>query len=285
MRELFQGRVADPARRRVDDPQQRHFVGGPGEDFEIGQHVADLAAVVERLAADENVADTPAAQFRLEQSGLLVRAEENRNVAGRDAARVNQRRNLLHDRLGLGLFVLEWEETDFAGDRPAGLQSFFVPARVMDDEAVGQFEDGRVGAVIHLQADDFGAGKNLLEFQDVPHFGAAPAVNRLVVVADDAERAMPAARATRRARTGCRWCPGTRRFARGRSGPGGGRGRRENRGRADAVSSKRSSKSTAPAALDAPADSGDRRPPPGNRDRFRRTRSLAPGGRPPFSSG
>ncbi len=93
--------------------------------------------------------------------------------------------------VSLGLFVLKREEADFAGDGTAGLQPFFVAARIVDDEAIGQFEDGRVGAVIHLEPDDFRAGKNPLEFQDVSHFRAAPAVNRLVVVADDAERAMP----------------------------------------------------------------------------------------------
>ena len=46
-------------------------------------------------------------------------------------------------------------------------------------------------AVIALEADDHRAGKIVLEAQNVVDVGAAPAVDRLVVVADAAEIAMP----------------------------------------------------------------------------------------------
>src|SRR6185312_10784436 len=41
--------------------------------------------------------------------------------------------------------------------------------------------------VIALEPDDLGAGKVVLEAQDVVDLGAAPAVDRLVVVADAAD--------------------------------------------------------------------------------------------------
>src|SRR5437763_16984952 len=43
------------------------------------------------------------------------------------------------------------------------------------------------GAVIAFEADDLGAGEVVLEAQDVVDLGAAPAVDRLVVVADAAD--------------------------------------------------------------------------------------------------
>jgi hypothetical protein len=43
------------------------------------------------------------------------------------------------------------------------------------------------GAVVALQPDHLGAGKVLLEAQDVVDLGAAPAIDRLVVVADAAD--------------------------------------------------------------------------------------------------
>jgi hypothetical protein len=43
------------------------------------------------------------------------------------------------------------------------------------------------GAVVALEPDDLGAGKVVLEAQDVVDLGAAPAVDRLVVVADAAD--------------------------------------------------------------------------------------------------
>ena len=47
-------------------------------------------------------------------------------------------------------------------------------------------------AVVHFQPNDFGVGPIVLESQNVGDFGAAPAVNRLIVVAHDAQVAMPA---------------------------------------------------------------------------------------------
>ena len=60
-------------------------------------------------------------------------------------------------------------------------------ALVLGDQARGGGEDVAGRAVIALQADDRRAGKIVLEAQDVVDLGAAPAVDRLVVVADAAE--------------------------------------------------------------------------------------------------
>jgi len=48
-------------------------------------------------------------------------------------------------------------------------------------------EDMAGGAVIALEPDHLGAGKIVLEAQDVVDLGAAPAVDRLVVIADAAD--------------------------------------------------------------------------------------------------
>jgi hypothetical protein len=55
------------------------------------------------------------------------------------------------------------------------------------DEVRGGGEDVAGGAVIALEPDDLGAGEVVLEAQDVVDLGAAPAVDRLVVVADAAD--------------------------------------------------------------------------------------------------
>ena len=57
----------------------------------------------------------------------------------------------------------------------------------MGDEMGGGAEDMRGRAVVALQPDDGGARKILLEAQDVVDLGAAPAIDRLVVVADAAD--------------------------------------------------------------------------------------------------
>ena len=60
----------------------------------------------------------------------------------------------------------------------------------MLDDGVGRVEDGLGGAVILLELDDFDLGEMLFHVEQVGDFRAAPAVNALVIVADDAQVAM-----------------------------------------------------------------------------------------------
>src|SRR5947207_15845296 len=66
-------------------------------------------------------------------------------------------------------------------------QSLSQTAGIVSDEAVGGGEDVRCRAVILLEADGFCAREILFEAQDVGDLGAAPRIDRLVVVADAAE--------------------------------------------------------------------------------------------------
>ncbi len=68
-----------------------------------------------------------------------------------------------------------------------GEQRLAEPALIVGDEVRGGAEDVGGGAVVALEPDDLGAGKILLEAQDVVDLRAAPAIDRLVVVADAAD--------------------------------------------------------------------------------------------------
>ncbi len=57
----------------------------------------------------------------------------------------------------------------------------------MRDEMRGGGEDMAGRAIIALEANDFRAGEILFEAQDVVDLRAAPAIDRLVVVADAAD--------------------------------------------------------------------------------------------------
>jgi hypothetical protein len=57
----------------------------------------------------------------------------------------------------------------------------------MRDQMRGGGEDVAGRTVIAFQANDLGAGKIVLETQDVVDLGAAPAIDRLVVIADAAD--------------------------------------------------------------------------------------------------
>src|SRR5262249_17776433 len=83
-----------------------------------------------------------------------------------------------------------------------GAQRLAETSFVVGDEMRGGRQDVAGGAVVALQADHPRARKVVLEAQDVVDLGAAPAVDRLVVVADAAD--------IRRWRPGAarRWRPG-----------------------------------------------------------------------------
>jgi hypothetical protein len=74
-----------------------------------------------------------------------------------------------------------------AGLVDIGEQRLAEAALVVGDEVGGgpRMCGGR--AVVALEPDDLGAGEILVEAQDVVDLGAAPAIDRLVVVADAAE--------------------------------------------------------------------------------------------------
>src|SRR5690606_22331409 len=83
------------------------------------------------------------------------------------------------------------------------------PALIVGDEMRGGAEDVGGGAVVALQADDRGAREILVEAQDVVDLGAAPAVDRLIIISDaadvDGRLTLPlAGRVARRAGWG--WC-------------------------------------------------------------------------------
>src|SRR5262245_57966968 len=95
--------------------------------------------------------------------------------------------DLLADRACLLLGVPAGGHLDLLARLVLGAQRLAEPALVVGDEVRGGGEDVGGGAVIALEADDPGAGKIVLEAQDVVHLRPAPAVDRLVVVADAAD--------------------------------------------------------------------------------------------------
>ncbi len=79
------------------------------------------------------------------------------------------------------------DDTLMVGFGLFGEQRLAEAALVVGDQVRGGGQDVGGRAVVALQPDDRGAGKILLEAQDVVDLGAAPAIDRLVVVADAAD--------------------------------------------------------------------------------------------------
>ena len=179
-------RVAEAAFGHVDDALESEIVGWLIDATQIGEGVADLGALVEARSADDPIGHAERHKPVLDFAHLGGDANEDRDLGERMLLGV-QRLDLLADEARLFLGI------PGAGDRDlfAGLvfraQRLAETALVLGDEAGGGRQDMRGGAIVALQPDHRRAGKIVLEAEDVVDLGAAPAIDRLVVVADAAE--------------------------------------------------------------------------------------------------
>ena len=192
-----------PAGRHVDDPLEADAVGVGAQDPEVRQRVLDLAAGVEPGAADELVADAVAQERFLDRPGLRVHPVHDRDVArpeagvvvvgspgqGRPAA-ADHALDLAGDPLRLLFLVVGLEALDPDAALVLGPELLVLARRVARYDGVGGVEDELGRAVVLLELDDGGLRPVALEVEDVAQVRAAPRVDRLVVVADDAQVAV-----------------------------------------------------------------------------------------------
>ena len=198
--------VADPASRHVDDPLEADRVGVRAQHPQVCQRVLDLAPLVEPRAADQLVADAVAEERLLDRAGLAVHPVHDRDVPGTEAGRLvvirapgepgaatrrpHQPLDLAGDPLGLLLLVIGLEPLDRHAALVVRPELLVGAPLVARHDRVGGVEDELRGAVVLLQLDHRGVGVVALEVEDVLDVGAAPAVDRLVVVAHHAQVAV-----------------------------------------------------------------------------------------------
>ena len=109
-----------------------------------------------------------------------------RRVSAR-AASADQALDLAGDPLGLLLLVVGLEALDLQAARVLGPELLVLARAVARDDRVRGVEDQLRRAVVLLELDDGRVRVVALEVEDVAQVGAAPRVDRLVVVADDRE--------------------------------------------------------------------------------------------------
>ena len=112
-------------------------------------------------------------------------------ISARAAPSSTQPLDLADDEARLGVLVLELAQLDRLALPELAPQALGDPAAVVRDHRVGRREDRLGRAVVLLELDHARVGEVVLEVEDVAHVGAAEAVDRLRVVADDREVAMP----------------------------------------------------------------------------------------------
>ena len=194
--------VADLPARHVDDPLEAHDVRVRAQDPQVRQGVLDLAPLVEPRPTDELVRDAVAQERFLDRPGLGVHPVHDRDVGRLELLGVvvgppGEHRSAAHelldparDPLGLVVLVVGLVAPD---EPPAGVRRpelLLGPCRVPGHDGMGRVEDELGAAIVLLELHDDGVRVVALEVEDVPDVGAAPAVDRLVVVADDRQVAV-----------------------------------------------------------------------------------------------
>ncbi len=158
---------------------------GADQDFQIRQNVLHFGALIEAEAADHNVLAAVTAQRFFNLARLRVGAIEHRHALLRIA------RQTVLDGVGdpqsFVFRIRRLVERDLFARARVGPQSFADALGVMRHHGAGGFENGLSRTVVLLQANDGGAGKIAFEVQDIADIGAAPSINRLVLVADHAD--------------------------------------------------------------------------------------------------
>lgn len=131
----FHRTVADAALRGVNDPAQAHFVARVADHAEVGDHLADLAALIEARAADDAVRNAGFCEIALEHHRLRIHAVQNR-VVRKSAPGRYAVQNDLRDALGLVHFVFGRMQVDFRAASVLRPKRFALALRVVLDDGV-----------------------------------------------------------------------------------------------------------------------------------------------------
>ena len=185
------GGVAEASLRHIDDALEGEIVGRRIDHAQIGQRIADFGALVEPRAADHAIGQAKRDEAIFELAHLERGAYQDCDLVERVRFAVRtlalQLLDLLADGAGFLFRVPRAGDADFLAGLVVGAQRLAEPAFVVRDQVRRGGKDMAGRAVIALQPDHDGAGKVVLEAQDVVDLGAAPTVNRLIVVADAAD--------------------------------------------------------------------------------------------------
>src|SRR5215469_4945074 len=185
MQLLYRG-AADTPPRRVQDALEGEIVRGLVYEPQIGERVADLLALVKARPADHAVGHSQGYEPLLEFAGLEAGAHEYRDLAQRVAFTL-QRLDLFANPAGFFLGVPDGAHHDLVAFVRLGPQRLAEPPAVLRDHPRRCAQDVRGRAVVLFESGNRRPRKIRRETQNVADLGAAPAVDRLVVIADAAQ--------------------------------------------------------------------------------------------------
>ncbi len=157
----------------IDDSGQADPVQGVGQDFQIGQHVFDFLAPVEREPANELVGQSCFYKCIFQSPGLGPSAKED-GVVPKGPSTAS---DLPDDKISLIPFIpgiINLDLFPLAGGSPQFLD--FAPA-VVGNDGIGGPQNIAGGAVVLLQFDYFRFGIVLFKIQDIAYIGPTKEVD------------------------------------------------------------------------------------------------------------
>ena len=184
--DLFNRRHTDFTRRLVDNAAQAHVVPRVYDDGQIAVDVLDLLAVKEALAAHNAVRDARAGKVGLDWIGLSVHAVEH-GVVLQARAFSQMLTDDVRNVASLVLLVRRGVVVDLLAVAVVGPEGLALAAHVVLDDTVGGVQNISGGAIVLFQTDRFCPGENLLKVEDIFNRSTAEFVDRLVIVANDAD--------------------------------------------------------------------------------------------------
>ena len=182
--DLLNRRRPDTATRCVDHALDAHLVRRVHDHLEIRHDIANLGAIEEARAAHDLVRHARAQEHIFERARLRVSAVKHGDIIVTHALDV-QFFNLARNPATLVTLVRRLIRLDFLAIARGGEQLFLLTLRVMTHHGVGGVQNMPGRTIILLELDRFARGEILLEIEDVGDIGTAPAVNGLIVIADN----------------------------------------------------------------------------------------------------
>ena len=150
---------------------------------QIGQRVPHFGALIKAEPADDAIGQADGNEAVFKQARLELGAHQDRHVVQRNAL-ARQPLGLVAHQPGFLRPVPHARHFHALTAGVGGEQRLAQPAAVVRDQRVGSGKNVGRGTVILFQPDHLGTGKIRFEAQDIGHFCAAPAVDRLIIIAD-----------------------------------------------------------------------------------------------------
>ena len=176
---------AKPPFRHIDDPLEGQIVGRLDNQPQISDGIADFGAFVEPRA-DNAVGKTDGDKTFLELARLEAGPHQHRDL-GQISAGGLHGFDLRRHRTGLVGAVPIAVDPQFLALTGAGVERLAKARLVTGDDAGGGGKDMAGRTVILLQPHNLRPRKITLELQDVANLGAAPAIDRLIIITDTAQ--------------------------------------------------------------------------------------------------